>query len=244
MKVYTFTERIESRRRIGLAFSLTGLVIMGVGLFLLWQPAYSALALPTAMGGLIVASIGTYIINRWVRPPLPEQIISETLQRFDNRYFLLNYADGLPVRHLLLGPGGLLVIHAKRYEGVARYDGAGERWRGNLSLVKLYLRGLTAERLGDPTAALERDVEQTRAWLVEQLPAWAATVPIAGLVLFVSPKTTIEGDPAPIPVASPETLRKQVRALLKPQTPMPRERYMAIRESLEEATGDHEEAAE
>lgn len=229
---------------MGLAFSLTGLLIMGGGLFMIWRPDLSAFALPTALGGLIVASIGTYIINRWVRPPLPDQVIEKALKRFDNRYLLLNYAD-LPVRHLLLGPGGLLVVHAKRYEGIARYEAEKKRWKGNLSLVRLYLRGLTAEQLGDPTNSLEREIGRTRDWVETRLTGGSEWLPIKGLVLFVSPKTTVEGDSPPVPVATEETLRKQVRDLLKPLPPLPRERYMEIRQTLErEAMVDNEEAAE
>lgn len=246
MRVVTNHNRVRGKQRLGLILSTIGLLIMLGSVVLLFRSELGTPGLVVGLIGLAIASAGTYHINRWVRPPLPEVILPDLLRRLDARHVLFNHVDGLPTPHLLLTPNGLVAIAGRRYEGPVRYDEEKGRWRGSFSLSRLYIRGLTAERLGDPTADLEARREAVKRWLAVEVPEIADQVPVEAMALFLASNAKIEGADPAISVAQPETVKRELRALINRHPALPRERYQQLRDALERYAQaiDDEEAAE
>lgn len=247
MRIVTNHNRIRGKQRLGLILSVIGLAIMLASVVLLFRSELGTPGLIVGLIGLGIASAGTYHINRWVRPPLPEVILPDLLRRLDARHVLFNHVDGLPTPHLLLTPNGLVAIAARRYEGPVRYDQEKGRWRGSFSLSRLYIRGLTAERLGDPTADLEARREAVNRWLAAEVPEIADQIPVEAMALFLASNSNIEGSDPAISVAQPKTVKRELRALINRHPALSRERYQRLRDTLEryaEGLEDDEEAAE
>lgn len=232
MKIYTNFDYIRRQRRMGIIISSVGLVL-GLIAFVVFVNRPDAWAtLPLLSVGLVVSLIGTYLINRWVRPPLPEPIINNTFQRSDNKHVLYHHIG--PAAHLLLTPKGLLAVKVKRYEGPVFYDAKARRWRGRFSITRLYGHGLTAEGVGNPTAEVAQVKGTVEGWLRRKVPALADQVPVEVLPLFVAPKVDLDGaGAAPFPLARPETLKRQVQALLGKLPDLPYATYEALRTALD-----------
>ncbi|MDQ4076473.1 MAG: NERD domain-containing protein [Chloroflexota bacterium] len=242
MKIYTNKRVIEKYQKRGIRFSVAGLLVMGVAFILVWWPAYAYLAWPLLLVGVTISMIGTYYVNRWLRPPLPEPVMEEAFQRFNARYVLFHHTGLVP--HLLLTPKGLIVIKAKRYEGPVRYNAETEKWKGKFSIRRFYGHGLTAETLGDPAEEVRQLEEHVRAWLQLNLPDVAEQVPVEGIALFLPPKTEFHVADSPLPLAQPDTIKKVVQQLFSKRKPLPRAVYNRLRDALEaELPDDLEEAA-
>lgn len=238
MKVLTNETKIRQRQRAGMLTATVGLLVAAVAAALVFFSEYSSVALLVLLVGFALSTVGTYLTNRWVRPPLPEKVLDEQLRRLDARHLLLNHFG--PVPHLLLTPKGLIAIHPKRYEGPVSYDPAAKRWRGRFSLWRAYTRGLTSEGLGDPGAELAATRSAVYRWLQQEEPELADAVPIEVVALFVAPQTELAGvKEAPVLIAQPESIRKAIQGALADERPLPRESYRRLRAALErEGEGD------
>ena len=100
--------RIVRGARIGKIGTFAGLGFLVLGLIvsltlqatgLLWV-SFVCLLL-----GILVSSVGTMNMNRWVREPRADQALAQGLKGFDDRYRLYSYFLSAP--HVLLGPTGL-----------------------------------------------------------------------------------------------------------------------------------------
>ncbi|MGH2545244.1 MAG: nuclease-related domain-containing protein [Ardenticatenaceae bacterium] len=231
MKIYTNQAVIKRYQKRAIWFSLAGLLVMGVALVLVWTPRYVGYAWPVLIVGMFVALAGTYYVNRWMRPPLPEPVMKEAFGRLDARHVLFHHSHIAP--HLLLTPRGLVAIKVKRYEGPVRYEPESGKWTGKFSLRRFYGHGLTAEGLGDPGAEARQLEQHVRGWLQLHLTDIADAIPIEVVILFLSPKTELLVKEPPFPLAQPETLRRVVGALFGKRKPLPRESYKRLRAALE-----------
>lgn len=231
MKIYTNTKLIQQKQRIGTIASMVGFGIMLISLFVSWQPERALIAWVGMFIGLGIAMFGTYHVNRWVRPPLGQHVLAESLEKLSGRYFLFNHIAQIP--HLLLTPRGLIAIKAKKYEGPVRYDAEKERWIGKFSLWRLYTTGLTAEGLGDPSEDITESRNDVLAWLETHAPDLADDIPVAGIALFTAPKVTLElPEEMPVPIAQPETIKEMVQKRFKREKPLRKQVYRQLRDLL------------
>lgn len=233
MKVYTNDALVDRKRKIAGASSLLGFGILLVAIFLSFREQYVVYAWFGAAFGLIVSLVGTYHVNRWVRPPVAEKILEKVLKRLDRRYFLYNYIG--PVAHLLLTPSGLIAIVVKRYEGDITCND--DSWKGSFSVRRLYTRGLTAESLGNPTKDAEDSREKIRKWLRENVAEYGDDIPVDAVVLFLN-KDSIElkeMDGCSVDVAFPDDLRKVLnKSVLSTLPDLSTPAYKAVRRKLNE----------
>lgn len=212
-------------------FSVAGLIVMGVALVLVWLPQYQTLAWPVLLVGIGVSVVGTYYANRWIRPPLAEPTLAETLDKLPSRYVLFNHTAMVP--HLLLTPRGLIAIKPKRYEGPVHYDANKGSWRGKFSLRRFYGTGMTAEGLGDPAAEVAQLVAQVEGWLQSHLPEIASEVPVQGIALFLPDKTELPVAESPLTLAKRDSLRDLVQELFGRGKPLNRHIYKQLLDGLE-----------
>jgi hypothetical protein len=157
----------------------------------------------------MLASIGTYNMNRWVKQPRADQALDKALKGFDNKHLLYHYT--LPAAHVLLAPSGLFVFTIKGHHGEIRCEG--EKWRHKFNWGRLLLF-FGQEGLGNPTREVRGEIERLRRFLDSRLPE-ADDVPIEGLIVFTNPRARLELiDPA-VPVVSSNKLKNFLRQLKK-----------------------------
>lgn len=232
MKVYTNEPVVARRRKIGTLAGFLSLGMLFVAIFLSFRPALIVYAYALAISALAIGMVGTYHINRWVRPPLAETTLAAALKGLERKYVLYNYYGPLP--HILLTPHGLVALVVKRYEGKARCQNG--RWTGSLSLWRLYSRGFTAEGLGNPHEEAERAVRVLREWLQRQVPEYADRIPVEAVVVFLNPERlelTIEGCRDDI-ITFPKKLKTLLRKTLAPRMRrLSAEEYQAVQAALD-----------
>ena len=74
--------------------------------------------------GVLAASIGAFLTNRFVRERRVDQLLSRALDGLDKRYTLLSYY--VPVDHVVFSHRGFTIIEARSQDGQIRY--ANGRW--------------------------------------------------------------------------------------------------------------------
>jgi hypothetical protein len=134
--------------------------------------------------GFILFNMGMQQIGKWsntARHPRNDLALDSKLQPFSDKYTLVHYArlGKSVVEHLLIHPGGVLVITAKDYPGkvVVR----GHRWRRRgIGLTRLF--GLSGPQLGQPGIETEKAVSTVEATLKQA----QQEVDVSAVVVFTS----------------------------------------------------------
>jgi hypothetical protein len=227
MKVIVNERLVKRQAAIGKWASLIGMGALLAGLFVSWRWSNQITAsFGCLIVGFILASIGTYNMNRWVKEPRADQALDKALKGFDNRHLLYHYT--LPAVHVLLGPSGLFVFTVKDHHGEIRCEG--EKWHHKFNWGRLLLF-FGQEGLGNPTREVRGEMERLRRFLDSRLPE--ADVPIEGLIVFTNPRVELELiDPA-MPVVSSKKLKNFLRQLKKER--LPAEQRKELAEIFEEA---------
>jgi hypothetical protein len=201
-------ERIARGARVGKIATFAGLGFLLAGLIislvlqaspLLW------LSFLCLLLGLVVSSVGTLNMNRWVREPRADQALEKGLKGFDNRYRLYNHF--LPAPHVLLGPTGLYVLTALGQDGVIRYKG--DKFRRDFSVGRL-LRFMADEGLGRPFAEADSQVGALQKFL--EANDAAEGIEIENILVFYNPRAELDLSEPPRPVVDAKGLKKAIRS--------------------------------
>jgi hypothetical protein len=223
--------RVERGARVGKIATFVGLGFLVAGLIvsLLMQAAPTLwLSFLFLLLGLVVSSVGTMNMNRWVREPRADQALAKGLKGFHDRYRLYNYF--LPAPHVLLSPAGLYVLTALGQDGVIRYDG--NKFRRKFSVGRLF-RFMAEEGLGKPFAEANAQVEALRKLLDEH--GIGEEVEIENILVFYNPRAELIISDPPRPVANPKGLKKALRKAKGEK--LPGGQYRQLRELFDGAAG-------
>lgn len=154
--------------------------------------------------GFIAAVVSSNLVNRWVKEPRNDQVLSKVLKNFDNSHYLFNYTTNVP--HVLLTPHKIFVIAARNHEGRIRCQG--NRWQQPFKLRRLFL--FTEEGLGNPAAEAEGYVERLRKYLSGK--GNGLTIPeIQPVVIFTNPNVELEVEGSTVPAMKGGALKQFVR---------------------------------
>ena len=227
MKVIVNEKLVKRQATIGKWASLLGMGALLGGLVVSYRwPNQLTIDFGCLIVGFVLASVGTYNMNRWVKEPRADQALTKALKGFDNKHFLYHYT--LPAGHVLLAPSGLFVFTVKDHHGEIRCEG--EKWHQKFNWGRLLLF-LGQEGLGNPTREVRGEIGRLRRFLDSRLPE--ADVPIEGLIIFTNPRARLELiDPA-MPVVSSNKLKTFLRQRKKKRIPAEQRKELA--EIFEEA---------
>jgi hypothetical protein len=205
MKVITNEKLIKRQAAIGKWASLIGMGALLGGLVVSYRwPDQLTISFGCLILGFMLASVGTYNMNRWVKAPRADQTLTKALKGFDNKHVLYHYT--LPAAHVLLAPAGLFVFTVKDHHGEIRCEG--EKWHQKFNWGRLLLF-FGQEGLGNPTREVRGEIGRLQRFLDGKLPE--AEVPIEGLIVFTNPRAKLELiDPA-VPVVSSNKLKTFLR---------------------------------
>ena len=204
------TTRITRGARVGKFATLAGLGFLVAGLIAsltMQQAGLIWISFVCLLLGILVSSIGTMNMNRWVREPRADQALAQALKGFDDRYRLYNHY--LPAPHVLLSPAGLFVFTAMGQDGAIRFDG--RKFHRGFSALRL-LRFMAEEGMGKPFAEADTQVRAVQKLLDEH--AVGEGVQIQNMLVFYNPRAQLEITDPPRPMAAPKGLKKAIRKQL------------------------------
>ncbi|MCA9979733.1 MAG: hypothetical protein KDD89_02835 [Anaerolineales bacterium] len=243
MKIIRNEQHIRVRRFIAYTFSFAGMAVLlaGMGgLFLeptsalvIWLPI---LALPLGYG---LAQVGLYFSNRYVRTPRPDERLDESLQSVARDGRLYHFV--LPAPHVLLTPAGLIALIPKFQIGDISVEGS--KWKQtNVGFMR---RMFGQEALGNPTAEAEYRVKQIAQFVSQNVEALREEeLPIGAIIVFTSKAGgTLDLRESDIPAMHFTKLKGFWKQRQK-DTPLPREKYEALRAALDKAAEEKEAVSE
>jgi len=228
---------IARRKKIGQITSLVGLGILIGGMAFTWLapnwdvPVQLALYAPmlALLVGFILSSIGMYYVNNWGRSPRPDEVLDSSLKGLGREYKLYHFA--LPTPHLLLTPGGPLVLVIKTEGG--EYTEKGGKWKQRFSAARL-LSFMGREGLGNPTREADYQVGRMRNFLLKYAPELEET-PISAAIVFLADKVVLNVGETDVPVLRAAKLKGFLRS--SAGKPLPKETYRQLEELFDATAG-------
>jgi hypothetical protein len=209
MRVITNTDIIENRSTWAKRVSpLAMLALLGgfiLNLYSFGRPEYTQYMLILLLVGFFLAIVSSHLVNRWVREPRADQVLSNTLKKFSKEYVLFNYTVSPP--HILITPSRLYVIVVKRQNGQITVNG--ERFSRKFHWTRLF-RFFAEEGMGVPTAEAENSVNKLKKLLAKDL-AEEELPEIRPLIVFIDPNVDLTVKDPVMPVLRSNELKAHLR---------------------------------
>ncbi|MCB9139376.1 MAG: hypothetical protein H6642_13600 [Caldilineaceae bacterium] len=240
MKIYRNLENMQRKERLGRRLSTAGLVVLLIGLFASFTPNLYPLTEPAPgfLGqfmqrwwtyismaalplGFILASIGSYFINRFARRrwpgskkvERPDEVLSRNLKGFDDK--VAYYAYSLPPNYTVVGPAGIQIFAVRSDKGRVVIDG--EKWREPFNFGRIFTV-FAREGVGNPSAEIGDQAGKLRALLNEADAKQAelfADVPIEGAAVFLNSDVQLEITNPSVPALRADQVKDYLRRRAK-----------------------------
>jgi hypothetical protein len=205
MKIYIDRPKVNARATLANVMSVGGLLLLLASVVApLFLPSLAGISLLLLAAGGIIAMVGIYYSNRWIRKPRPEDSLDKALKAFDDNYRLYHYPK-LPCDHVLLTPSGIVVMEVVNLAGSFSYRNG--RWKEAMTIGRA-LRYIVEPRVIDPVVVAQTLQDDMKNWLGDQ-PKLKTSIPIKVLTVFTHPATELEVQRSPFPACTIGKLRKQ-----------------------------------
>ncbi|MBN1890220.1 MAG: hypothetical protein JW850_19650 [Thermoflexales bacterium] len=205
MRVYKNQAYIKRQATLGKVFFWAALSTLVTGMVVSWVwPQYLFVPLVAMVAGLILARLGTFYLNRFVRPDRADVSLTAALKGFSDNYALYHYSS--PASHVLLAPEGCYVFVTKLQDGkVDIKDG-----RGKQAMTFGRLLGLIAqEGIGDVAREATTEAESLEHHIAKHLPG--AKIEVTPVVAFVHPNVQLRVESSSVPVLHAKQLKNWLR---------------------------------
>jgi hypothetical protein len=229
MKIYIDRPKINGRATLANVMSVGGLLLLLASVVVpLFVPALAGTSLVLLAAGGIIAMVGIYYSNRWIRKPRPEDSLDKALKAFDDNYRLYHYPK-LPCDHVLLTPSGMVLMEVVNLAGSFSYRQG--HWKEAMTIGRA-LRYIVEPRVIDPLVVAQALQADIKTRLLDQLEL-TTPIPIKALTVFTHPATELEVERSPFPACTIGKLRKQA-ATQGPK--LVRDTYERLASALERLT--------
>ncbi len=249
MKLYRNLKGIERKETLGRRLSLAGLGILFLGLLASFIPTWFPLEKPAGNPaalflqhywawisfaalplGFVLASIGSYYINRFARRrwpgskavARPDEVLERNMKGFDDKYAY--FAWSLPASYVVVGPCGVLVFAVRSDRG--RVMVRGDKWREPFSIGRIFTI-FAREGVGNPSMELQDQARKIREIIGETqnndtivtdgetANGKLANVPIEGAAVFLNPEMEIDVENPSIPALRADQVKEFIRRKAK-----------------------------
>lgn len=209
MRIVRNTDYVRQRKRIARVAALVGFLLLASTFLLIFQPDLILIAYAILFTGFIVFNFGMQQLGKWSRNPRNDEILDVRLKGLpDAKYTIVHYAQfgKRVVEHVLVHPGGLLVLTARELPGKVTVNDRRWRKRG-VGFMRFF--AMSGPQLGNPTADLETDVETLDKFTTEQ----GLDIDIYGAVVFLNDRIEIEAEDPAYPALRADLLPPFVNAI-------------------------------
>lgn len=223
MQIVRHAQYVKDRKRRGRWMALLGFVLLTGSLFIAWYPEFLIFAYVAMLVGFVLFNIGMQLIGKWSRDPRNDQILDHRMKGLSDRYTIIHYPQigKNIVEHLLVYPGGILVMTAKELEG--KISQKKQSWRKQGGLFRR-LFSFSGPQLGNPSFETEATIKRVESFLAEN----RLEVDVMGAVVFLHPKAELEIIEPDFPVLHGEEMEEFVRDLPADETFTEEERSLLI----------------
>jgi hypothetical protein len=211
MQLVANQQLVKNRVRLGAAFHIGAFALFVVALIITTTQAnqaempretqiFSWLAILVGMG---LYWFGQTQLRRWGPRNRQEEQLGQAIRGLDDRYKLYAFlASNLP-DYILVSPAGVHVLVIRPDRG--QISCVRDRW----SRASGRLSGFFGGGFGNPTADVQRQVNQVRALLTRE--GAEAQTPVAGLVVFTNAGVTLRVEACSIAVTRLKELKDVLR---------------------------------
>ncbi len=229
MRIVRHNGYINSRKRRARWIAFLGFLILTSTLWIALNPAMLLPAYVAMFAGFIIFNMGMQQVGKWSRNPRNDQFLDALLRdKLSDRYALLHFppVGKRKAEHILLHPGGLLVITLREMDG--RIMERGSRWtRKGLGLRRLF--SFSGPQLGSPSLDAEQAVKEVEAHLAEQQMEFD----VNGAIVFFHPEVELDIEDPLYPVLHGDELIEFIKDL-EPDPSITQAEQQAILEPLSE----------
>lgn len=214
MKIIRHDAYIAQRKRNSKLIAALGFLMLIGTLFLAINPSFLLPSYVLMLLGFVLFNIGMQQVGKWTRNPRNDQAIDFHLKSLPDRYSIAHYAPvgKKRVEHILVHPGGALVLTAKEVDGTIAQSGS--RWRRKGSGIRRFL-SFSGPQLGNPSMETDDSIKRLEATLAEQ----QIEVDVEGAIVFLHPQVEFEIEEPDYPVLHGEELGSFV-SRLPSETPL------------------------
>lgn len=242
MRVVRNIGYVKQQRRRSKLFAVVGLLLVFVSFGVtLWQGTGSTVFLMYSLlfAGFMLFNRGMRGLGRWshnARHIREDLALDEKLSSLPDRLTTVHYGklDKSIAEHVIVHPGGVLVVTAKDFPGAAKVSG--DRWkRQGSGFSRVFSFG--GPQVGNPTAELRQSTK-----IVERaLEQAEIDAPVQSAIVFTAPTAEIEVESSTEIVLTANELSRFVTELpaKPPLTPAQRDAIVALL-----AQGDEVERSE
>lgn len=205
MRVYKNESFIKRRATLGkwLFWGALGVLMGGMIASFRWQQ-YPLIPLVALTVGFTLAQIGTYYLNRYVRPDRADVTLTAALKGFSHNFSLYHYLS--PASSVLLAPEGCYAFVVKLQSGkITIKDGRGHQ---PMTLGRL-ITFFGQESVGDLAREAQAEANALTRYIAKQLPE--AQVSVTPVVVFAHPDAQLDVQSSSVPVVHAKQLKDWLR---------------------------------
>jgi len=208
MKIIRHDAYIAKRKRNAKLLALLGFLMLTGTLFLALNPRLILPSYLAMLFGFILFNLGMQQVGKWSRNPRNDQALDFHLKSLPDRVTIVHYAEvgNKRIDHVLVHPGGALVITAKEIDGeIIQNKG---RWRRKSAGLRRFL-SFSGPQLGNPSVETESAIRALESLLAEK----QFEVEVEGAIVFVHPQTELHVEEPDFPVLHADELAHFVGAI-------------------------------
>lgn len=208
MKIIRHDAYIAKRKRSSKLIALLGFLMLTGTLFLALLPNLLLPSYLLMLFGFVLFNIGMQQVGKWSRNPRNDQVLDHQLKALPDRYAMVHYAPVGKRRldHILIHPGGALVITAKEIDGAV--EERKSRWRRKGTGLRRFL-SFSGPQLGNPSIETDTAIGALETFLTEK----QFEVDVEGAVVFIHPHVELDIEDPDFPVLHGEELAAFVTSL-------------------------------
>ena len=230
MKIVANEKLINRNGKIGNITSMASIIILGVGMYFSFKDkdgSYLTLTFTALILGFLLFQVGNYYMNRFGKPPRPDQKLSQSLKGLEDKYTIYHYMTN--VAHLLIGPGGIYCLLPFNQAGQISYNSDKGRWKQ--SGGNFFLKTFGGENIGRPDLDANYAVTDLSKFCSKNGIDLKDTNP-EPVIVFTNEKANVTTEGYPGSAVTAEKLKEFIRKRAK-TNPIPQELIDSFHEKLD-----------
>jgi hypothetical protein len=213
MRIVRHNAHISERKRRARIFSFFGFLLLAGSLLIAWYPEFLLFAYVAMLGGFILFNMGMQQLGKWTRNPRNDQFLDHQMKSLSDKVTLIHYPQFGKhiIEHVVVHPGGLLVLTAREVDGTI--EKRGTRWRRKGGLYRR-LFSFSGPQVGNPSFETDANVKRAEDFLAEH----QMEVDVEGAIVFVHPRAELDIEDPDYPVLHGDEVAEFIRDLPADET--------------------------